>query len=130
MHKVLSTFWFRSAILWYTECDILPQSHLWFVDAILYEKSFGEDALPGWEIAEALENRDMNILLMANHGVLVTSKSLAESFDAMVSLEHAAKIQIQLRISRFNFSFLSSSLSLSMNWKNRVILRLSRQENQ
>jgi ribulose-5-phosphate 4-epimerase/fuculose-1-phosphate aldolase len=37
---------------------------------------------------------DKNILLMANHGVIVVGKSIAEAYDRLYNLERAAQVQL------------------------------------
>lgn len=65
-----------------------------FFGRLAYDEDFQGLALDdneGMRIARQLA--DKQVLLMANHGVLVTGASVAEAFDALYFIERAAQLQ-------------------------------------
>lgn len=71
------------------------QNALRYYDRIAYDRSYNGlafDAAEGDRLASLLGDRD--ILMMANHGVVVTGPTVAETFDDLYYLERACMIQV------------------------------------
>lgn len=71
------------------------QSAMRFYGRIAYDELYNGLALDNAEgdrIAAGLQDKD--VMLMANHGVVVVGPTLAQAFDALYYLERAAKAQI------------------------------------
>ena len=64
-------------------------------DEIIFDKTFGNDSLTGFELGQLLEAENKKIAILANHGVLVVGESLQIAFDTISSLEEAAKKLIE-----------------------------------
>jgi ribulose-5-phosphate 4-epimerase/fuculose-1-phosphate aldolase len=62
----------------------------------VYDSDYGGlvfDSAEGERYARMLGD-DKTILMMANHGVLVTGRSVAEAYDRLYYLERAAQVQL------------------------------------
>jgi ribulose-5-phosphate 4-epimerase/fuculose-1-phosphate aldolase len=71
------------------------QSAARFYDQIAYDDDFNALALEsseGERVCRAMGNK--SILFMANHGVMVTGRTVAEAFDALYFLEKACENQV------------------------------------
>src|SRR5690606_2071284 len=71
------------------------QSSLNFYDDVAYDRIYNGqvlDAAEGDRIAAALG--DKRVLFMANHGVIVVGRSVAEAFDDLYYLERACQAQV------------------------------------
>lgn len=75
--------------------EMLHQSSARFYGQIAYDDTFNSMALTdeeGDRICRALGNK--NVLFMANHGVTVVGRTVAEAFDALYYLERACTHQV------------------------------------
>jgi ribulose-5-phosphate 4-epimerase/fuculose-1-phosphate aldolase len=71
------------------------QNALRYYDRIAYDRTYNGlafDAAEGDRLAAMMAGRD--ILMMANHGVVVSGPSVAEAFDDLYYLERACMIQV------------------------------------
>ena len=71
-------------------------------DEIIFDETFGNDSLTGFELGLLLEAENKKIAILANHGVLVVGESLQKAFDTILSLEEAAKKFIEAKLSSRN----------------------------
>ena len=76
---------------------LLPasQNALRFHERIAYDDSYqgaADHVKEGERLASVLEKRD--VLLLAQHGVVVAGPSVAKAFDDLYFLERAAKVQV------------------------------------
>jgi ribulose-5-phosphate 4-epimerase/fuculose-1-phosphate aldolase len=75
--------------------QMIDQNAMRFHERIAYDDDFGGMALDcneGERLCRMMRGRP--ILLMANHGVLVTGPSVAAAFDEMYYLERACQVQV------------------------------------
>ncbi len=75
--------------------EMVEQNALRFVDDIAYDDEYNGlvvDSAEGDRIAQALGNK--RVMFMANHGVVVVGKTVAEAFDLMYYLERACRLQV------------------------------------
>jgi ribulose-5-phosphate 4-epimerase/fuculose-1-phosphate aldolase len=73
----------------------ISQAALRFVDDVAYDDDYNGlalDAAEGDRIAAALG--DKRILFLANHGVVVVGRSVAEAFEDLYFLERACQVQV------------------------------------
>lgn len=73
----------------------IHQNSARFSDIVAYDDDFGGLALEmeeGERICSSLGNK--RVLLMANHGVTVVGRSVAEAFDDLYYLEQACRLQV------------------------------------
>ena len=75
--------------------DLVFQEDFSLSDEIIFDKTFGNDSLTGFELGQLLEAENKKIAILANHGVLVVGESLQIAFDTILSLEEAAKKLIE-----------------------------------
>jgi ribulose-5-phosphate 4-epimerase/fuculose-1-phosphate aldolase len=75
---------------------MLDQNACRYHKRIAYDRNFDGMVLNASEGARvaSLLGEDKSVLMMGNHGVLVTGASVAEAFDDLYYLECAAKVQI------------------------------------
>ena len=78
------------------ELLMLDQNACRYHQRIAYDRDYDGMALNAAEGARvaALLGEHKSVLMMGNHGVLVTGASVAEAFDDLYYLERAAKVQI------------------------------------
>ncbi|MGI4815789.1 MAG: class II aldolase/adducin family protein [Janthinobacterium lividum] len=72
----------------------LGQTEALLLDKIAYDDAYdglARDPSEGERLARVLGEK--SILFMANHGVLVTGRTVAEAYDRLYSLERACKVQ-------------------------------------
>jgi len=89
----------------------LGQTEALLLDKIAYDDHYdglARDTSEGERLADALG--DKSILFMANHGVLVTGRSMAEAYDRLYSLERACKVQLLARSTGLPLNPLSDEL--------------------
>ena len=75
--------------------EMTGQSALFFMDRIAYDREYNgyaDDLEEGERMAAVMG--DKPILMMANHGVVVTGKSVASAYHRLYFLERAARTQI------------------------------------
>jgi ribulose-5-phosphate 4-epimerase/fuculose-1-phosphate aldolase len=75
--------------------EMTGQSALFFHDKIAYDteyNGFADELEEGARMAEVMG--DKPILMMANHGVVVTGKTVAQAYHRLYFLERAARTQI------------------------------------
>jgi ribulose-5-phosphate 4-epimerase/fuculose-1-phosphate aldolase len=75
--------------------EMTGQSALMFVDKIAYDQSyngFADELAEGERMAELMG--DKPILMMANHGVVVTGKTVAQAYRRLYFLERACRTQM------------------------------------
>jgi len=75
--------------------EMTGQSALFFLDKIAYDREyrgFADDVAEGERMAAVMG--DKPILMMANHGVVVTGKSVAQAYHRLYFLERAARTQM------------------------------------
>ena len=75
--------------------EMLVQSSLTFYDDISYEAEYNGlafDGVEGARLARALGGK--SVLMMRNHGVLVTGHCVAEAFERLYFLERACQVQV------------------------------------
>jgi ribulose-5-phosphate 4-epimerase/fuculose-1-phosphate aldolase len=80
------------------EIKPIDQNSLRFFNRVAYDDAYEGLALSdeeGARMANALG--DKRIMLMANHGVLVTGESIAQAFDDLYYLERACQVQVLAR---------------------------------
>ncbi|MGY3591877.1 ribulose-5-phosphate 4-epimerase/fuculose-1-phosphate aldolase [Bradyrhizobium sp. USDA 4341] len=73
----------------------IGQTEIGFINEIAYDEEYGGLAYnleEGERLADILG--DKSVLLMANHGVLVTGESVAQAYDRLYYLERACQVQI------------------------------------
>ncbi len=73
----------------------ISQNALRFYDDVAYDERFNGlvlDAAEGDRLAAALG--DKRVLFLANHGVIVVGRTVAETFDDLYYLERAAQLQV------------------------------------
>lgn len=78
----------------------ISQNSLRFYDRVAYDDDYrglAEDPKEGIRLAKCLGTH--SILMMRNHGVVVTGPSLARAFADLYYLERAAKVQVLARAS-------------------------------
>jgi len=78
--------------------EMVEQNALRFADDIAYDDEYNGlvvDDAEGDRLARVLGDR--RVLFLANHGVLVVGKSVAEAFDALYYLERACRLQVLAR---------------------------------
>lgn len=88
---------FASALTRLEDPRILPigQTEVAIVMQTAYDDSYGGpafDPAEGERLAETIG--DKTILMMANHGVLTTGRTIAEAYDRLYYLERAAQVQL------------------------------------
>jgi len=88
---------FASALARLEEPEILPvgQTEIGFLGCLAYDREYtgpAFDPAEGERLAGVLG--DKKVLLMANHGVLVVGKTVAEAYDLLYHLERAAQVQL------------------------------------
>jgi ribulose-5-phosphate 4-epimerase/fuculose-1-phosphate aldolase len=75
--------------------EMVEQNALRFVDDIAYDDEYNGlvvDNAEGDRLAEALGSK--RVMFLANHGVIVVGRSVAEAFDLMYYLERACRLQV------------------------------------
>jgi ribulose-5-phosphate 4-epimerase/fuculose-1-phosphate aldolase len=75
--------------------EMVEQNALRFVDDIAYDDEYNGlvvDNAEGDRLARVLDTR--RVMFLANHGVIVVGKSVAEAFDLMYYLERACRLQV------------------------------------
>jgi ribulose-5-phosphate 4-epimerase/fuculose-1-phosphate aldolase len=75
--------------------EMVEQNALRFVDAIAYDDEYNGlvvDNAEGDRLARALGSK--RVMFLANHGVIVVGRSVAEAFDLMYYLERACRLQV------------------------------------
>lgn len=73
----------------------LGQTEALLIDQIAYDEHYdglARDPAEGERLAQVLG--DKTILFMANHGVLVTGRTVAEAYDRLYSLERYARVHL------------------------------------
>ena len=73
----------------------IGQTEIGFVDAIAYDDQYtglAFDPKEGERLAEVLG--DKCVLFMANHGVIVVGKTVAQAYDRLYYLERACQVQL------------------------------------
>jgi ribulose-5-phosphate 4-epimerase/fuculose-1-phosphate aldolase len=85
---------YATAVATLADPEILPidQNTARFYERVAIDRGFGgiaDDDDEGGRLADALGNH--SIMLMGNHGVLVTAPTIAEAFDDLYFLERACK---------------------------------------
>jgi ribulose-5-phosphate 4-epimerase/fuculose-1-phosphate aldolase len=76
--------------------ETIGQTEIGLLGMIAYDHEYTGPALDpaeGERLAEVL-GPDKKVLLMANHGVLVTGATVAEAYDRLYYLERAAQVQL------------------------------------
>lgn len=86
-----------SAIARLENPELLPigQTEILLLNHIAYDHHYdglARDTAEGERLADALG--DKTILIMANHGVIVTGRNVAEAYDRLYSLERACRVQL------------------------------------
>lgn len=75
--------------------EMVEQNALRFVDDIAYDDEYNGlvvDNAEGDRLARALGKK--RVMFLANHGVIVAGRSVAEAFDLMYYLERACRLQV------------------------------------
>jgi len=75
--------------------EMVEQNALRFVDDIAYDDEYNGlvvDNAEGDRLARALGSK--RVMFLANHGVIVVGRSVAEAFDLMYYLERACRLQV------------------------------------
>lgn len=75
--------------------EMVEQNALRFVDDIAYDDQYNGlvlDTSEGDRLARALGEK--RVMFLANHGVIVVGRSVAEAFDLMYYLERACRLQV------------------------------------
>jgi len=75
--------------------EMVEQNALRFVDDIAYDDEYNGlvvDNAEGDRLARVLGNK--RVMFLANHGVVVVGRSVAEAFDLMYYLERACRLQV------------------------------------
>lgn len=75
--------------------EMVEQNALRFVDDIAYDDEYNGlvvDNAEGDRLARALGKK--RVMFLANHGVIVVGRSVAEAFDLMYYLERACRLQV------------------------------------
>jgi len=75
--------------------EMVEQNALRFVDDIAYDDEYNGlvvDNAEGDRLARALGEK--RVMFLANHGVIVVGRSVAEAFDLMYYLERACRLQV------------------------------------
>ena len=75
--------------------EMVEQNALRFVDDIAYDDEYNGlvvDNAEGDRLARVLGTK--RVMFLANHGVIVAGKSVAEAFDLMYYLERACRLQV------------------------------------
>lgn len=78
--------------------EMVEQNALRFADDIAYDDEYNGlvvDDAEGDRIARVLG--DKRVLFLANHGVIVAGRTVAEAFDALYYLERACRVQVLAR---------------------------------
>lgn len=78
--------------------EMVEQNALRFADDIAYDDAYSGlvvDDAEGDRLARVLGSK--RVLLLANHGVIVTGPSVAEAFDLLYYLERACRVQVLAR---------------------------------
>src|SRR3954468_18252246 len=78
--------------------EMVEQNALRFVDDIAYDDEYNGlvvDNAEGDRLARVLGSK--RVMFLANHGVIVVGKSVAEAFDLMYYLERACRLQVLAR---------------------------------
>jgi len=78
--------------------EMVEQNALRFADDIAYDDEYNGlvvDDAEGDRLARVLGDR--RVLFLANHGVIVVGKTVAEAFDALYYLERACRLQVLAR---------------------------------
>lgn len=86
-----------SALVRLEDMRIQPigQTEIGFLDCIAYDETYtglAFDPAEGERLAGVLG--DKQVLMMANHGVLVVGKTVAEAYDRLYYLERACQVQL------------------------------------
>lgn len=75
--------------------EAVGQTEIGFLDKVAYDHDFtgiAFDPAEGERLAQILGRN--KVLFMANHGVLVTGRTVAEAYDALYYLERACQVQL------------------------------------
>jgi ribulose-5-phosphate 4-epimerase/fuculose-1-phosphate aldolase len=75
--------------------EMTGQSALFFLDMIAYDREyngFADELAEGERMAAVMDGKP--ILMMANHGVVVTGKSVAQAYHRLYFLERACRTQL------------------------------------
>ena len=88
---------FATALCSLADPDLKPidQNTARFFNRLVIDLDYGgiaDNAAEGARLARALGNR--SIMIMGNHGVLVTGRSVAEAYDALYYLERACQTMV------------------------------------
>jgi ribulose-5-phosphate 4-epimerase/fuculose-1-phosphate aldolase len=78
--------------------EMVEQNALRFHDDIAYDDTYNGlvvDNAEGDRLARVLGSR--RVMFLANHGVIVVGRSIAEAFDALYYLERACRLQVLAR---------------------------------
>jgi ribulose-5-phosphate 4-epimerase/fuculose-1-phosphate aldolase len=78
------------------EIQAIGQTEVGFLDQIAYDEHYdglAYDPAEGARLAEVL-GPEKTILFMANHGVVVVGKTVAEAYDRLYYLERACQVQV------------------------------------
>lgn len=90
---------FASAITRLEDPRILPigQTEIAIDAHSVYDTEYGGlvfETSEGERVAKLLGENNRSILFMANHGILVTGRSVAEAYDRLYYVERAAQVQL------------------------------------
>ena len=79
--------------------EMVEQNALRFYDDIAYDDTYNGlvvDNAEGDRLAQALGSK--RVMFLANHGVIVVGRSVAEAFDSLYYLERACRLQVLARM--------------------------------
>ncbi|MGB8859457.1 MAG: class II aldolase/adducin family protein [Ilumatobacteraceae bacterium] len=78
------------------ELLMLDQNSCRFFERVAYDHAYGGMFLDDGEADRviSLMGADKRVLFLGGHGVMVIGESVAEAFDALYYLEHAARLQV------------------------------------
>src|SRR5918912_81657 len=79
--------------------EMIEQNALRFFDDIAYDDTYNGlvvDAAEGDRLARVLGAR--HVMFLANHGVIVVGRSVAQAFDSLYYLERACRLQVLARM--------------------------------
>jgi len=79
--------------------EMVEQNALRFHDDIAYDDTYNGlvvDNAEGDRLAQALGSK--RVMFLANHGVIVVGRSVAEAFDSLYYLERACRLQVLARM--------------------------------
>jgi ribulose-5-phosphate 4-epimerase/fuculose-1-phosphate aldolase len=78
--------------------EMCEQNALHFLDRIAYDDEYNGLALDGSEgdrmVSKMKATGDASVLFLASHGVIVTGRTIAETFTDIYYLERAARLQV------------------------------------